>query len=126
MLVGFLFTYLKSKKLQGTLWNHASRRMLINLGLPLVAGGLYLLKLMDLGYISMIAPGCLLFYGLALVNASKYTLGDIRYLGYIEIGLGAINLLLPGYGLYFWALGFGVAHILYGGYMWNKYDKKSS
>ncbi|MFZ1717292.1 MAG: hypothetical protein WAT88_18450 [Saprospiraceae bacterium] len=126
LMAGFLFTYLKSKKLQSTLWNHASRRMLINLGLPLVAGGLYLLKLMDLGYISMIAPGCLLFYGLALVNASKYTLGDIRYLGYIEIGLGAINLLLPGYGLYFWALGFGVAHILYGGYMWNKYDKKSS
>lgn len=70
----------------------------------------------------MIAPACLIFYGLALVHASKYTLGDIRYLGYIEIALGLINMTILDKGLYFWAMGFGVAHILYGIFMWNKYD----
>ena len=73
-----------------------------------------------------IAPSCLIFYGLALVNASKYTLTDIRYLGYCEIVLGLINMSsdqFVGYGLYFWALGFGVLHILYGIIMWWKYER---
>ena len=50
-----------------------------------------------------VAPACLIFYGLALVNASKYTLTDIRYLGYCEIVFGLINMQWIGYGLYFWA-----------------------
>ena len=123
LVAGFLFTYLKSKKLSQPIWNNSSRRLLINLFVPLIASGCYLLKMIDLGYAAMIAPGCLILYGIALVNASKYTLDDIRYLGYVEIVLGLINLLFLGQGLYFWALGFGIAHILYGLYMWNKYDK---
>jgi len=71
----------------------------------------------------LVAPGCLIFYGLGLVNASKYTLVEIRYLGYIQILLGLINLWFVGYGLYFWAAGFGIMHILYGAYMWNKYER---
>jgi hypothetical protein len=70
-----------------------------------------------------VAPACLIFYGLALVNASKYTLTDIRYLGYCEIALGLINMQMIGYGLYFWALGFGVLHIIYGIVMWWKYER---
>ena len=91
--------------------------------IPLAAGGLFLLKILDLGYLGLIAPGCLIFYGLSLVNASKYTIGDIRLLGMIEIGIGLLNLLFIGQGLLCWTLGFGIAHIVYGIYMWNKYDK---
>ncbi len=125
MITGIVFTYFKTRKLNLPLWDHSSRRLLINLFLPLLAGGFYLLKIIDLGYTGMIAPGCLIFYGIALVHASKYTLGDIRYLGIVEIVLGLINLLFLGKGLYFWALGFGFAHIVYGLFMWNKYDKKA-
>jgi hypothetical protein len=71
----------------------------------------------------LIAPGCLIFYGLALVNGSKYTLGEIRYLGYGQIILGILNCFAVGYGLYFWAMGFGVLHILYGIIMWQKYER---
>jgi uncharacterized membrane protein HdeD (DUF308 family) len=71
----------------------------------------------------MVAPACLVFYGLALIQASSNTYDEIRYLGFCEIILGLICALMPGYGLQFWALGFGVLHIVYGAIMYNKYDK---
>jgi len=72
----------------------------------------------------LLAPSCLIFYGLALVNGSKYTLGEVRYLGYFQVILGIINLWMPGNGLLFWALGFGILHIIYGMVMWWKYERK--
>ena len=59
---------------------------------------------------------------LALVNGGKYTVSDIRSLGITQIILGVIGLFLPGYGLEFWALGFGVLHIVYGVLMYRKYE----
>jgi len=70
-----------------------------------------------------VTPSCLIFYGLALINGSKYTLTDIRYLGYFEITLGLVNTQFTGYSLYFWAVGFGILHIIYGVLMWWKYEK---
>lgn len=88
----------------------------------MLAGGVLAARLIYLDTVGLLAPVCLLFYGLALVNGSKYTLGEIRYLGYALVILGAINCWMPGYGLYFWALGFGVLHIVYGIWMWRKYE----
>jgi hypothetical protein len=73
--------------------------------------------------VGFIAPATLIFYGLALLNGSKYTLDDIRYLAFCEIGLGLIATVYIGYGLFFWALGFGALHILYGTVMYYKYEK---
>ena len=89
----------------------------------MIAGGFYLLREIQVGNYGLIAPGCLIFYGLALVNASKYTLGEVRFLGYAQIILGVINLWFIGYGLYFWAAGFGLMHIIYGMLMWYKYER---
>ena len=122
--LAFFFTWLRSKKNGMPVWGNASRRLLINVMGPMIAGGLFLLRMIQLGIIGLIAPGCLLFYGLALVNASKYTLGEVRYLGYANILLGLINCWYIGYGLYFWAAGFGVLHIVYGIVMWYKYERK--
>ncbi len=99
------------------------KKLIANLVIPLISGGLFILILVVRGFYSIVAPSFLIFYGLALVNGSKYTIGDIRYLGIIEIILGLICALLPGYGLIFWALGFGVMHILYGAIMYFKYEK---
>lgn len=71
IIVIFLFTYKKSQKLKIPIWTHATKRMAIGLAIPLITGGLFLLKIIDLGYLGLIAPGCLIFYGLSLVNASK-------------------------------------------------------
>jgi hypothetical protein len=124
LFFAFLFTYLRSKKNNIPLWGSTAKRLLINVAVPMLAGGIYLFKQMQFGNYGLIAPGCLIFYGLALVNASKYTLGEVRYLGYCQILLGIINCWFVGYGLYFWAVGFGVLHILYGIIMWYKYERK--
>ncbi len=123
LISSFIFTYIKSKKEGIPIWGNSAKRLLFNVSIPLLVGGIFLFKLLQFGTFGLVAPGCLLFYGLALINASKYTLVEVRYLGYCQILLGIINLWFVGYGLYFWALGFGVLHILYGGYMWWKYEQ---
>ncbi len=120
----FIFTYLRSRKSNTPIWGTSARRLMLNVCIPMIAGGFFLLKLIHLGSYGVIAPGCLLFYGLALLNGSKYTLGEIRYLGYCEIMLGIVSCWFIGWGLYFWAVGFGVLHIVYGAVMLNKYERK--
>ena len=125
-VLAFFFTYLRSKKKNVAIWSVASRRLMINVSIPMIAGGIYMLKLIESGMYGLIAPGCLIFYGLALLNGSKYTLGEIRYLGYCEIILGLINCWYPGLGIYFWTVGFGFLHIIYGIVMWNRYERNAA
>jgi hypothetical protein len=120
----FYFTWRRAKENSQPLWNLTSRKLMWNMLVPLVSGGLFILAMLQYSEWRFVAPACLIFYGLALVNGSKYTLSDIRYLGYCEIILGFINTQFIGYGLYFWAFGFGVLHIVYGAIMWWKYEKK--
>lgn len=124
-LSAFYFTWKKAGNQGVSLWNHTSRRLFWNMVIPLATGGLFILSMLQYDEWRFIAPACLIFYGLALVNASKYTLTDIRYLGYCEIIIGLLNMQWIGNGLYFWALGFGVMHIIYGIIMWWKYERKS-
>lgn len=120
---GFYFTYRKSKRQQQKLWSSALQQMLAQLFFPILVGGIFSAVFVFHGNAQYIAPVCLSFYGLALISAGRHTLSDIRYLGMLEVALGCTCLFFPGYGLYFWAFGFGVLHILYGIFMWNKYDK---
>jgi uncharacterized membrane protein YgdD (TMEM256/DUF423 family) len=125
VVLAFLFTWLRSRKTGVPMWGATSRRLTFAIGLPLLVGGIYMLKLMEAGAFGMIAPGCLLFYGLGLVSTARYTLGEIRWLGYGQIITGIVNLFFTGYGLYFWAFGFGILHIVYGLIMWWKYERNS-
>jgi len=124
LAVGTLLTIRNSKRKGIAIWDNSAKRLLINLGIPLVAGGLFCLVLLFHGIIGLVAPATLIFYGLALLNASKYTFNDIRYLGICEIILGLAGSLYIGYGLIFWAFGFGVLHIVYGAVMYFKYERK--
>jgi hypothetical protein len=119
----YYLTWRKAKRQGLPVWDHTSKRLAWNMIVPLVAGGGFILGMLRYDAWLFVSPACLVFYGLALVNASKYTLSDIRYLGYCEIVLGLINMAYPGYGLWFWAVGFGVLHIVYGTIMWMKYEK---
>ena len=123
LISSFIFTYIKSKKQGLPIWGKTAKRLLFNVSIPLIVGAIFLFKLMQFGTFGLVAPGCLIFYGLALINASKYTLNEVRYLGYCQIILGLISLWFVGYGLYFWAVGFGILHIAYGIYMWYKYER---
>jgi hypothetical protein len=124
ILVAAFFTLRRTRR-EGlnSLWTTPARRLLVALLIPLVAGGLFCLKLYLNGSTELVVPGLLLFYGLALLNGSKYTLDEIRYLGLTQIGLGLMALLLPGYGLVLFALGFGLGHIGYGMMMYNRYER---
>ncbi|KIA98405.1 MULTISPECIES: hypothetical protein [unclassified Flavobacterium] len=124
VITAAILTVSKAKKQGEKIWNSTSKRVLINFLIPLVTGGIFGLLLLRNGYYGLIGPVTLLFYGLACVNASKYTLRDVRYLGITIIILGLISTEFSGYALEFWALGFGVCHIIYGSVMYFKYDRK--
>lgn len=116
------FTWRRAKRVGQGLWDPSARRLAWNLAIPLVAGGLFCLAMLWHGNIALVAPATLVFYGLALLNASKYTLDEVRWLGLSEVVLGLLATAWVGAGLLFWALGFGVLHILYGGLMWYRHE----
>jgi hypothetical protein len=120
---GFLLTLRKARKKNLHVWNKLTLQLLWNLMLPLFAGGVFILILASRGYFGVIAPAMLLFYGLSLINGSYYTYGDIRKLGYLQVSLGLLAAFFPGFGLIFWAFGFGILHVVYGILMYNKYDR---
>lgn len=119
---GFFFTYRKAKRLNLPLWTSLTKSLLIHLSIPLITGGLFCLILIWYQLFFLVAPGTLLFYGLALISASKYTQKDIFGLGLVEIFLALIAFVIPGYGLIVWAVGFGIMHIIYGIIMHFKYQ----
>lgn len=123
VLTGYLLSSRKARQQGIKVWDTTSKRLVVNLLIPLFTGGLFILILLYQGHYGVIAPASLIFYGLALINASANLYEEIRYLGYSEIVLGLIAALLPGYGLLFWAIGFGALHIFYGALMFRKYDR---
>lgn len=117
------FTARKAKLNHHRLWDSKSKRLLVNLAIPLAAGGIFCAILLYHGILYLVAPAMLVFYGLALINGSKYTYGDIRYLGICEVILGLLVSFFTGYGLLAWTVGFGVLHMVYGTLMYFKYER---
>jgi hypothetical protein len=118
---GIFFTIRKSRKYDLPIWTSATKKMLFNLAVPLFTGGVFCLALIYHESYGLVAPATLIFYGLALINAEKYTFSDVKYLGFSELILGLVSLFYIGYGLIFWIFGFGILHILYGLVMFKKY-----
>lgn len=121
--IAIYFAVRKASKQGLPIWNKAAEVTLINLLIPLGTGAIFCLILYTYGIFLLLAPTTLVFYGLALVNASQYTLREVRYLGISEIILGLIALAIPGYSLIFWSIGFGFLHIIYGSIMYFRYER---
>ena len=115
--------YKKAKKAGQSLWNAPARRAFINFSIPMAAGGIFALTLLFYEHYGLIAPSTLIFYGLALINTGNFTLGDIRTLGIWQLSLGLVAAMLPAYSLLFWALGFGILHLVYGAVLYWKYER---
>lgn len=120
---GIYLSFRKAKRNNQSIWNNTTRSLLFYAAIPLLTGGLFILIMISRGYYGVIAPASLIFYGLSVISGSHYTFTDVKYLGILQIILGLIAALYPGYGLIFWALGFGVLHIVYGSIMYFKYDR---
>lgn len=123
LVTAVLLSYKRAGKRGEKLWNPTAKQLLINMAVPLVTGGLLIILMIYKGLIGLIAPFSLLFYGLALFIAGRYTYKEVRTLGLIQIILGLISSYFIEYGLLIWALGFGLVHIIYGLYMNYKYEK---
>jgi membrane-associated HD superfamily phosphohydrolase len=121
--VTIYFTVRKAKRKGLPVWNNSARRLVVNLFIPLIAGGVFCLILVSHELYSLIPAAMLLFYGLALLNAGKYTLHEISLLGISEIILGLLAAMWTESGLLFWALGFGIMNIVYGAVMYFKYER---
>ena len=116
-------SYKKAKKRNEKAWNATSKRLLANMAVPLVSGGILILILISKNMLGLIAPTTLLFYGMALYNAGKFTFDEVKFMGMVQIALGLLSSYFIEYGLLFWALGFGVVHIVYGIYMQFRYER---
>ncbi|MBK0370805.1 hypothetical protein [Flavobacterium agrisoli] len=121
LISAIFFTVRKSQKYKLPIWTTATKQMLIQLAIPLLVGAIFCLALIKYNLMVLVAPTTLLFYGLALVNAEKYTYSDIKYLGVLEIIVGLVSLFYLRYGLVFWIIGFGILHIVYGLVVFKKY-----
>lgn len=120
---GIFFTTRKARRQGLKTWDASSRRLLWAVSVPLVTGGLFGLSLLYWDLPGLVPPATLVFYGLALVNGSKFTLRDVEYLGLSEIVLGLIGMFYLGTGLELWSAGFGLLHIFYGTWMYWKYER---
>jgi hypothetical protein len=117
------FTHRRAKRKDELLWTPTAKRLVINMAVPLFTGGILILLFISKGFIGFVAPFSLLFYGLALFTISKFTFDEVKILGLIEILLGLISVYKVSLGLLFWAIGFGVVHIIYGIYVYFKYER---
>jgi hypothetical protein len=118
----FYFSIRKAKKEGKNFWTPVSKRLLVNLFIPLFTGGFLVIILMVQNHIQLVVPCFLIFYGLGLVNAAKFTYNEVFYLGILEIVTGLIAAVLPDLGIIFWIFGFGILHIIYGVFMYRKYE----
>lgn len=122
VLTAYFLTRKQASKNNEKIWSITSKRLLQHFLIPLITGGLFCIILYQYHIIGLIAPTTLIFYGLACINASKYTVGSTKYLGITEVIIGLISTQFIGYGLFFWAFGFGICHIIYGILMYKKQD----
>ncbi len=122
-VTGLFLSMKKAKRLGQEFWNPSAIRMVTSFLVPLVTGGIFVAILILRGHAGWVPPALLLFYGIALHAAGNYTFSDVKTLGLLQIALGLIAAVYPGYGLVLWAVGFGGLHIIYGAVMYFKYER---
>jgi len=124
--VAFYFSYRRAQAQGASLFDQSARTLLASFFPTMVVGGVFCLILLTKGVYWLILPSTLIFYGLALISSSKFTLDEILYLGISEVILGLVAVGFPTYSAYFWSLGFGVLHIAYGVVMYLRYERNSA
>ena len=110
----FYFSYRKARQKEQKIWTPVF--------IPLIAGAFFITVLYLENQWHLIVPAMLIFYGLAVINAGKFTYGEVFYLGLAELLTGFLCVIFHGYSLFFWIIGFGFLHIIYGLFMYRKYE----
>lgn len=123
VITAYILSVKQAHRKKQPVWGAVSRSLLFHMIVPLIAGGILIIVFIIKTYFGLIVPIMLIFYGLSLASASSFTFGEVKYLGLLELALGLVAAFFPGYGILFWAVGFGVLHIVYGSMMYLRYDK---
>jgi len=123
VLGAIYFSQRKARKGGQRFWTNLTQRLLVHLMIPLVSGGIFTLILVFQNNLELVASVMLIFYGLSLVNAGKFTFSEIHYLGMTEIVLGILAGVFINHGLLFWTIGFGLMHIVYGVVMYYRHER---
>lgn len=123
----FGMSYRKARRSGKTLsLTRPMKNLLWNFFLPLLTGGVLCFSAIYQGHYGLTSSIMLIFYGLALINGSKYTYSHTRYLGYAEILLGLLDSFVQGYALIFWVIGFGLFHMVYGLLFYLQIERKQN
>ena len=113
----FFFTSRRMRSNQESIMQKQTQRLMIHLFIPMLAGGLIIVKLLFNDLLGLSIAATLVFYGLGLINASKFTLDEMRSLGILQVLLGVLAVYFPAWSLIIWMVGFGLLHIAFGIYM---------
>lgn len=123
LISAIFFSRRRAIKNKRPLWNFTTRRLIIDMAVPVITGAALILILISINLERLVVPLSLIFYGLALYNASKFTLNEVKVLGIVQLVIGLLSIYFSEYSLLWWSLGFGLAHIIYGIYMHYKYER---
>jgi hypothetical protein len=104
-------------------WNPTFRRLLVHALTPLLTGGILILIFIAKDLPAFIIPLSLVFYGLMLYTAGKFTFPEFQAIGLVEIALGLFSAYYTPYSLGSWAIGFGLVHIGLGLYLYFRYER---
>lgn len=129
VVVAWFFTSRRMRREGGNrTLTSAAKRMLLALALPLLVGGVFCAYLYSFEMFGLLywPPVMLCSYGLGLAACAQFTHHELYWLGLSDIMLGFIALFWQEYGLLCWALGFGLLHIIYGAWMYWKYERNAA
>ena len=117
VLVSMAFNARKAKTMDVALWSGSLRKVAWVMAPALVAGAMLTWALKVQGN-HLIMPGVWLsLYGAGVTAGGTFSVKAIRWMGMLDLALGAAVLMMPEYSTWLLATGFGALHIACGLYV---------
>ena len=96
------------------LWNTSNKKIRLQTLITLLVLIVVIIVIANQGYYSLVTPISLFFYGLFLLNLSRFSSKGLVFLSIGEVLLGVAAYMIYDKEIFFLALGFGLLPIIYG------------
>ena len=107
----------KSRRLQGSAFTRPARQFLLSFAPPVLAGAVMTAVLWEAGQARLLPGTWLLLYGTGVVTGGAFSVRAVPLMGMLLIGIGAVALFWPVWGLAGMAIGFGGVQVAFGVYI---------